>query len=160
MAGHQEVGAMSLAIIERLNRSGIECSVLTKGRLPAELADRRRFPCDNTYGISLVSLDEKFRVEWEPGAAPYVERIAALRQLHDAGRRTLVHAEPYPTPTIFEQDLAPLLEAIAYADHVYFSGWNYNPRVSRDANADVFYRAQSRAVRRFCAQQGIDCQVG
>ena len=151
---------MSLAIIERLNRSEIECSVLTKGRLSAELADRRRFPCDNTHGISLVSLDEGFRREWEPGAAPYVERIAALRQLHDAGRRTLVHIEPYPTPAIFEQDLGEILAEVSFVDHVYFSGWNYNPRVSRDGTADAFYRAQSRLVRRFCSQHGIDCQVG
>jgi len=160
MVGHAEVGALSLAIVERLNRSGIECSLLTKGRLPAELADRRRFPSDNTHGISLVSLDEGFRREWEPGAAPYAERVAALRQLHDAGRRTLVHIEPYPTPAIFEQDLSELLAAVSFVDHVYFSGWNYSPRVGRDGSANAFYRAQSRTVRQFCAQHGIDCQAG
>ena len=158
MVDHLEVGAMSLAIIERLNRSGIECSVLTKGRLPAELADRRRFPCDNTHGISLVSLDEGFRREWEPGTAPYADRIAALRRLHEAGRRTLAHIEPYPTPAIFEQDLAEILAEVRFVDHIYFSGWNYNSRVSRDSAAEGFYRAQSRIVQRFCAQHGIDCE--
>ena len=160
MVGHAEVGAASLAIIERLNRSGIPCSLLTKGRLPAELADRRRFPCDNTHGISLVSLNEGFRREWEPGAAPYAERVAALRRLHDAGRRTLVHIEPYPTPGIFEQDLSEILAEVAFVDHIYFSGWNYSPRVSRDDATQTFYRRQSSIVRRFCAQQGIDCALG
>jgi len=159
MNGQPEVAAMSLAIIERLNRSGIPSSVLTKGRLPAELADRRRFPCDNTYGISLVALDEGFRREWEPGAAPHAERIAALRQLHDAGRRTLVHIEPYPTPGIFEQDLSEILAEVTFVDHLYFSGWNYNSRVRQDRNAEAFYRRQSSIVRRFCAQHGIDCDV-
>jgi hypothetical protein len=56
MVGHPQVGALSLAIVERLNRSGIPCSLLTKGSLPAELADRRHFPA-TTHGISL-SLDE------------------------------------------------------------------------------------------------------
>jgi DNA repair photolyase len=159
MVGHPEVGAMSLAIIERLNRSGIPCSLLTKGRLPAELADRRRFPCDNTHGISLVSLDEDFRREWEPGAAPYADRIAALRRLHDAGRRTHVHIEPYPTPGILEQDLSALLAEVAFVDHIYFSGWNYNPRVPRDRGAEAFYLEQSSTVQRFCARHGIEYRV-
>jgi DNA repair photolyase len=159
MVGHPEVGAMSLAIIERLNRSGIECSVLTKDRLPVELADRRRFPCDNTYGISLVSLDEGFRREWEPGAAPYADRIAALRRLHGAGRRTLVHIEPYPTPGIIEQDLSDLLGEVGFVDCMFFGGWNYSSRVRQDRETEAFYRAQSRRVRQFCAEHGIDCDL-
>ena len=159
MVDHPEVAAMSLAIIERLNRSGIPCSLLTKGRLPGELADRERFPCDNTHGISLVSLDEGFRREWEPGAAPHAERIAALRRLHDEGRRTLVHIEPYPTPSIFEQDLSEILAEVKFADHLFFGGWNYSSRVSQDRAAEAFYRRQSSTVKRFCAQRGIDCEV-
>ncbi len=129
-------------------------------RLPAALADRRRFQCDNTHGVSLVSLDEDFRREWEPGAAPYADRISALRRLHNTGRRTLVHIEPYPTPSIFEQDLSALLAEVSFVDSIYFSGWNYSPRVPRDRTAEAFYRAQSSTVRRFCAQHGIDCQAG
>jgi DNA repair photolyase len=159
MVAHPEVGAMSLAIIERLNRSGIPCSLLTKGRLPAELADRQRFPCDNTLGISLVSLDEGFRREWEPGAAPYAERIAALRRLHVAGRRTRVHIEPYPTPSIFKQNLAEILAEVKFVDHMFFGGWNYSSRVSQDCATETFYRSQRRFVRQFCAQHGIDCEV-
>jgi DNA repair photolyase len=159
MVGHPEVGAMSLAIIERLNRSGIPCSVLTKGRLPAELADDRRFPCDNTHGISLVSLDEGFRREWEPVAAPYAERIAALQRLHDAGCRTLAHIEPYPTPRIIEQDLAEILAEVTFVDHIFFGGWNYSSRVSEDGATEAFYRRQRRIMRQFCAQHGIDCDV-
>ncbi len=160
MVGHPEVESLTLALVERLNASGIPCSLLTKGRLPEALADRRRFPAENTHGISLVSLDESFRREWEPGAAPYGERIAALRRLHEAGRRTLVHMEPYPTPGIFEQDLDAILAEVAFADHLYFSGWNYSPRVRQDRVTEAFYREQARTVRRFCAQHGIDCQAG
>jgi DNA repair photolyase len=159
MVDHPEVGAMSLAIIERLNRSGIPCSLLTKGTLPAELTDRRRFPCDNTHGISLVSLDDAFRREWEPGSAPYAERIAALQRLHDAGLRTLVHVEPYPTPSIFEQDLSEILAQVKFVDHMFFGGWNYNSRVSQDRATEAFYRRQSTTVRRFCAQHGINGEL-
>jgi hypothetical protein len=31
--------------------------------------------------------------------------------------------------------------------------------VGRDGSADAFYRAQSRTVRQFCAQHGINCAL-
>jgi DNA repair photolyase len=160
MVGHPEIEALSLAIVDRLNRSGIPVSLLTKGRLPAALADKRRFPCDNTHGISLVSRNEEFRRQWEPGAAPAAERVAALRHLHEAGRRTLVHMEPYPTPGVLEQDLVEVLGGLEFVDHLYFSGWNYNPRVSREPGSEEFYRRVSDAVRRFCVRHGIGCELG
>ncbi len=159
MSGHPEVEALSLAIVERLNRSGVAASLLTKGRLPAELASRRRFPRENSHGISLVSLYEGFRRRFEPGAAPYAERIDALRQLHRAGRRTLVHIEPYPPPALLQQDLGALLEAVSFVDHVYFGGWNYSPLVRRDGATEAFYREQANVVKRFCARHRIDCQA-
>ena len=159
MVEHPEIQALSLAIIERLNQSRIAVSVLTKGRLPDALADSRRFPSDNTYGISLVSIDEVFRREWEPGAAPAAERVAALRRLHEAGRRTLAHMEPYPTPGIFEQDLHEVLASVAFVDEIYFSGWNYNPRVSEERGARTFYARASHVVRQFCARHGIEDTV-
>jgi DNA repair photolyase len=159
MVGHPEVEALSLAITERLNRSRISVSLLTKGPLPAALADRRRFPCDNTYGISLVSLDERFRREFEPGAAPAAHRVDALRRLHEAGRRTLAHMEPYPTPGIFEQDIGEILAGVEFVDHIYFSGWNYSSGVSQDPGAGAFYARVANTVRQFCAQHGIECDA-
>jgi DNA repair photolyase len=79
-------------------------------------------PANN--GVSLISRDEGFGRQREPGAAPYVERIAALRRMHEAGRRTPVHIEPYPTPNIIEQDLRVMLEAVAFVDHLFFGGRN------------------------------------
>ena len=39
MYGYDEVGEMSLKIIEKLNNAGIKCTVLTKGILPIELSE-------------------------------------------------------------------------------------------------------------------------
>ena len=159
MFGQPEVASLSLQLIERINNAGIPCSILTKGILPIELADARRFSSKNTYGISLVSLDEQFRKRWEPGAAPYADRIAAARALHDQGYHTLVHIEPYPTPNVIVQDIAALLGQIAFVDHIFFSGWNYNSRVSDYAARDAFYAEQTLVVEAFCQQRGIEFET-
>jgi hypothetical protein len=154
MVGYPEVTSASLAIIARLNAHGVRASVLTKGVLPRELADAR-FDRGNTFGISLVALDEGFRRRFEPGAAPYVERIGGLERLHGAGCRTLVHIEPYPTPNIVRQEIGPLLEAIAFVDELYFGGWNYSPLPGASVQRDRFYQSQAGTVRAFCRQHHI-----
>jgi len=158
MVGYSEVTSHSLALIERLNGHGVRASVLTKGVLPAELAGPR-YDRGNTIGISLVSLDEGFRRRFEPGAAPYQERIAALERLHAAGCRTLVHIEPYPTSNILRQEVGPLLEAVAFVDELYFGGWNYSPLAGASAERDGFYRSQGRVVRAFCRQHHIRATI-
>ncbi len=159
MTGRPEIADLSLALIERLNARGIRVSVLSKGVLPRELADRRRFRPDNVLGASLVSLDEGFRARFEPGAAPYAARIAALAALHEAGCRTLVHVEPYPTPNIVDQELMPLLGEVSFVDELYFGGWNYSPLARAYGDRERFYREQGRAVRAFCREHGIDADV-
>jgi DNA repair photolyase len=159
MVGIPQVAETTLSIIERLNRKSISVAILTKGVLPLELANRDRFPCPNTYGISLVSLDEAFRYQWEPGAASYKTRIAALRQLHDAGCRTRVHMEPYPPPNIIEQDLSMLLESVGFVDSLFFGGWNYNPRVANYPSVQTFYKHQTEVVIQFCRRVGIECEM-
>jgi DNA repair photolyase len=154
MVGFPQVTAASLALVERLNAHGVRASVLTKGILPLELA-APPFDRLNVLGISLVSLDEGFRERFEPGAAPYADRIAALERLHAAGRRTLVHIEPYPTPNIVEQEIRPLLEAVAFVDELYFGGWNYSPLAGAGADRGAFYREQGRIARAFCRERRI-----
>ncbi len=159
MAGQPEVTELTLQIIKRINQSCIPCNILTKGILPVELSDAQQFSRDNTYGISLVSLDEGFRKCWEPGAPPYAERIAAARALHDQGCRTLVHIEPYPTPNIIVQDIGALLERVAFVDHIFFGGWNYNAKAGEYTGRDVFYQEQALVVGAFCKERGIECET-
>jgi DNA repair photolyase len=68
MYGYDDIKALSLSVIRKLNDAGIKCSVLTKGLLPIEL---KEYSKDNEYGITLVSLNEDYRKRIEPGAAPY-----------------------------------------------------------------------------------------
>ena len=109
MYGFEEVVSLSMTAVRKLNEAGISCVVLTKGILPFELTKLSQV---NEYGISLISLNEDYRLRVEPGAAPYKERIIALKLLHDAGCKTWVSMEPYPTPNLIEQDLKEILSAV------------------------------------------------
>jgi len=155
MVGWPEIHTLSLQIIEQINAYGLTCDVLTKGLLPLQLAGST-FNRQNRYGISLVSLDERFRKQWEPGASPYADRIKALRDLHKEGFSTYVHIEPYPTPNIFSQDFDALLYAISFVDSIFFSGWNYNPVAEKYPDRVKFYKELADKAKKFCREHEIE----
>ena len=156
MYGYGEVAEMSIAIIRRLNAEGIKCTALTKGVLPVELAE---LSPENEYGITLVSLDENFRQEMEPNTAPFDDRIQALRALHDAGCKTWVSMEPYPTPNFIEQDLEAILEAIGFCDKIIFGRLNYNKKVSEYKGYKQFFNACAQSVIAYCERTGKDYHI-
>ena len=151
MYGYDEISRMSIAIIKKLNGAGIKCTALTKGILPIEL---EQLSPENEYGITLVSLDEGFRKEMEPNTAPYNERIAALRALHDSGCKTWVSIEPYPTPNFIEQDLNEILEAISFCDKIIFGRLNYNKKVSEYKDHKAYFNELAESVIKYCKVNG------
>ena len=156
MYGYEDVRELTLNAIKRLNSDDIPCVVLSKGVLPIELADLSR---KNVYGITLVSLDEHYRERCEPGAAPYGERIHALKKLHDAGCRTWVSMEPYPTPNVVEQELLPILEQLSFADKIIFGRTNYNKVVSSYPKVKEWYEDRVLEVVDFCSSHGIEYYI-
>ena len=156
MNGYPEVGAMSIAAIRKLNNAGIRCTTLTKGILPLELA---QLSPENEHGITLISLDESYREKMEPGAAPYADRLAALRALHDAGCRTWVSIEPYPTPNLIEQDLQNILDAVNFVDKIIFGRTNYCKEVNAYKQHKEFYNRLAAQVTEFCEQHGIQYHI-
>lgn len=147
MYGYEDIAQMSFEVIRKLNNAGIKCTVLTKGILPIELA---RLSPENEYGISLVSLDENFRKEMEPGSAPYMDRIQALYNLHKAGCKTWVSMEPYPTPNFIQQDLNQLLCSIGFCDKIIFGRLNYNSKVAEYPDYINFFNQSAYQVINFC----------
>ena len=131
MLGYDEVSEMSIEIIKKLNETGIKCTTLTKGILPNELAELNTV---NEFGITLVSLDESYREEYEPYASPYIDRIESLKYLHDKGVKTWVSIEPYPTPNIIEQNYDDILDSISFVDKIIFGRTNYNKIISEYKN--------------------------
>lgn len=156
MYGYDDVCKMSLKAIKRLNEDGIPCVVLSKGELPIELAS---LSDENIYGITLISLDEDYRKENEPGSALYTKRIDALRKLHDKGCKTWVSMEPYPTPNIIEQDLWTILESVSFADRIIFGRTNYNKTVSFYPKVKDWYNDQVLDVVSFCIENSIDYHI-
>lgn len=156
MYGYPEIATMSLRSIKAINDAGLPCSVLTKGILPTVLATMSK---ENTYGITLITLDEDFRKMVEPGAAPLRRRITALRNLAAMGCKTWVSIEPYPTPNIHRQNLQGILEAVSFVDKIIFGRANYNPKISSWPECKKFFNEQARIVGEFCTRHKISYHI-
>ncbi|WP_347281529.1 radical SAM protein, partial [uncultured Alistipes sp.] len=160
MYEYDEIAQMSLAAIQMLNQADIKCTVLTKGILPIELAN---YSCDNEYGITLISLDEDYRKKMEPYTASYQSRLAAMKALHDAGCKTWVSIEPYPTPNLINQRLDELLEEISFTDKIIFGRTNYCKEVSSYKQHKKFppvrFRLTSLTAGHFPTTEYIRCII-
>ena len=156
MMNYPEVSDMSYNIIKKLNDNNIRCTCLTKGILPNELVDLSK---NNEYGITLVSLDEDFRKEYEPNSAGYEERISALKYLHDNGCYTWVSIEPYPTPNVVEQSLDEILEKVKFVDKIIFGRWNYNKIISQYKESKKYFNELAVKVIKFCEANNIQYHI-
>lgn len=156
MCGYPAIGELSMKIIEKLNNADIKCIMLTKGLLPVELS---QFSELNEYGITLISLNEDYRKKIEPCAASCAERLQSLKTIHDAGCKTWVSMEPYPTPNLVKQSLAELLDSIKFVDRLVFGRANYNSEISAYKNHRSFYNQQAHYVMEFCEKHKIACHI-
>ncbi len=155
----EEVNKLSLKIIERLNRDNIKSVTITKGIHSKELLDYKRYGENNEYGITAVSLSKDFHDRYEPFSAPIRERIKALKRLHDAGLKTWVSMEPYPTPNIFAQNIYEILETVSFVDKIVFGKWNYNGLISSFKDYKSFYNYFSNEVIDFCQKRNINVHI-
>jgi DNA repair photolyase len=153
MLHYPEVAYLTLRLMSAINGKRIPVTTLTKGVYPVD-ALRSGLP-GNSYGITLVSLDEGFRKRMEPGAAPIAARLESLRQLHDIGKRTWVSIEPYPTPNIITQDVRSILGEVAFVDKIIFGRMNYSSTANAQPDAARFYADMANEVVRFCKTRSI-----
>jgi len=153
------VKELSLQIIDKLNNNYIRCTVLTKGVYPQELASRNGLSKNNEYGITLVSLNEQFRRDFEPHSSRFKDRIESLRHLHKKGFKTWVSIEPYPTPNLIEQDLNKILESVSFVNRIIFGRLNYNSKSSKFEHNKEFYNSMVSVVIKFCKKNHIDYHI-
>ncbi len=159
MYEQERVCNLSLKIIAKLNTNNIHCTVLTKGIFPGELGNGNGFSNKNEYGITLVSLNEKFRKEFEPNSAKFRDRIESLKYLHKKGFKTWVSMEPYPTPNLIKQDLMEILEAVSFVDKIVFGRLNYNVKSSEFKYSKEFYNSLALSVINFCKKNRINYHI-
>jgi len=154
-----EVVDLTLKIIARLNKDNIRCTVLTKGIYPKQLLDKGKYGFNNEYGITLVSLDNDFKKRREPYSAPFEKRINSLKKLHEAGLKTWVSMEPYPTPNLVKQNLTALLNKISFVNKIIFGKLNYNTKSTQFRYSKNFYDSCVDIVTSFCQQKGIEHHI-
>lgn len=155
-----EIKKLTLEIVGKLNEDGIKVTTLTKGFYPDEVINGG-FLKNNEYGITLVSLNEKFKQKYEPFSAPYEIRISSLKKLHDAGLKTWVSLEPYPTPNLDEEakNIEKLLSKVSFVNKVIFGKLNYNISSSSFLHNEDFYRQMSEKVIKFCKENNIEFHI-
>ena len=106
------------------------------------------------YNESIKNIwSQAYRERMEPGAASLQDRLSGLRLLSEAGSKTWVSMEPYPTPNLIEQDLGTLLEAVSFTDKIIFGRTNYSKEVNAYELHKQFYKGCAQQVIDFCEQQ-------
>lgn len=155
----KEMENLTLKILARLNRDKVKAVLISKGTYPESLTDTTLFNEDNEYGATIVSLSEDFRKKYEPQAASVADRIQALRKLHDAGLKTWVSIEPYPTPNIIRQDIREILSEISFVDKIVFGKWNYSSQISSFIHNKQFFNSIAYEVVKFCQNHSIEVHV-
>ena len=161
-----EIKELTLKIIEKLNREGIKVTTLTKGFYPNDILNNRYLLKTNEYGITLVSLNENFKKQFEPYSAPYEKRIESLKRLAEKGLSTWVSMEPYPTPEldVHSANIEDILKHISFVKKIIFGKLNYrrltgNNATSQWKNNDDFYKMTVQKVIKFCEKNKIKFHI-
>lgn len=79
MFNYDDICNASIHIIKKLNKNNIKCSALTKGIIPVkELLDTSK---ENSFGITLISLNENFRKKIEPRFCSIFEKNKCIKKI-------------------------------------------------------------------------------
>lgn len=150
----EEIKILTLDLIKMINDYGIPVTTLSKGLYPLEVDNLSK---ENQYGITLVSLDAKFKNRFEPYSSPYRKRIESLKNLSRKGLKTWVSIEPYPTPNLDPtvNNIKDLLTEIQFVDKIIFGRINYNIESGYFKDDINFYKKTASIVKEFCNSRGI-----
>lgn len=112
-------------ILEKLIGTKAKISVLTKSQLVTRDIDLFKQFENIEVGVSLNTLDSDFARKIEPFASRPIDRLKALKQIHQAGIKTYVFISPiFPKITNVQE----IIEySVDYANSFMFENLNYRP---------------------------------
>ena len=112
-------------ILEKLVSTTAHVSILTKSKFVVRDIDLFKKFHDLEVGISLSSLDENFSKLVEKGASRPLERLDALKEIHENGIKTYTFISPFfPSITDYKAIIDKTLD---YTDSYMFENLNFRP---------------------------------
>ena len=112
-------------ILEKLIGTEAEISILTKSKFVVRDIDLFKKFKNIEVGISINTLDKEFAKIIEPGASRPLERLSALKKIHENNIKTYTFISPFfPELTNFQ---AIIEEAFDYSDGFMFENLNFRP---------------------------------
>lgn len=147
--GNDEIINLHIELANIINENGNLCRFLTKGKYPNELLS---FNTNNHIGISLASVDENYRIKFEPYSLSFKERITQLKKFKDNSFYTWVNLQPYMTQELYKQDINTILNEIEFVDEIVFGGLSYKGLVESNIS---YYLELSDIVYSFCNSRNI-----
>jgi DNA repair photolyase len=147
--------------LEILFHSGWPVTIQTRSPLVLRDLELLKSSRRLEVGLTVTTADDSVRKLFEPSAPPVLERVQAVRRLHEAGILTFVMIAPLLPGA---EDLPALLNA--HVDRVLIDRLNYHYAdwVCRKYKLESYFtpEAFSRLSREICsgfAAQGIDCRI-
>jgi len=159
-----EIKKMSIEILKVLIEKKIKYSVLTKGFYPDEIEKIDTPINNNVYGISIVSLSETFREQFEPNTAIYKKRIETLKNLHLQGYKTFTCIIPYPSPEYdpTAKNIDALLQSISFCKAIMFQRLTYESPSKHCKSLPIFWKNNIKflqeteeKIKDFCDKKNI-----
>ena len=112
-------------ILEHLVGTTAEISILTKSKFVTRDIDLFKQFENIEVGISISNMDENISRRMEPVASKPIERLEALKEIHENGIKTYVFVSPiFPKITDVKQIIDYSKE---FADRFSFENFNYRP---------------------------------
>jgi len=116
----------------------IPIKVLTKSALVLRDIDIfKKFKNHISIGGTLTFYDNKKSKEWEPGASPGIERLLALKTLHENNIKTWASFEPVIEP---KESLTLLEKSLSYIDYFKIGKINNFMGIDKTINWSAFLK--------------------
>lgn len=140
------LSGVSLKILQLLKQRKIKSATLSKnfGSVFSDIV-----------GFTIVSFEEKYYKRYEPRAYEPQFRLELAQDLKNIGTEVFISVEPYPIPSVVEQELPVFLyHFVDVADFLIFGKRNYDAN-SSTPEARIFYAKCVDEFQEFCKNYGI-----